>query len=80
MSSIRATYENGVFRPLEPVTLSEGAEVRVVFPDEVSEESIEQRLRLRYPNALGVLADDDANEMIQAIEEEFEKVDQNDWR
>ncbi len=32
---IRAVYENGVFRPTEPVKLPEGAVVQVQAPDEV---------------------------------------------
>lgn len=30
---IEAVYENGVFRPLEPVTLPEGEHVQVTMPD-----------------------------------------------
>jgi predicted DNA-binding antitoxin AbrB/MazE fold protein len=29
MKAIRAVYENGVFRPTEPVDLPEGSEVRI---------------------------------------------------
>lgn len=40
--TIEAVYENGVFRPLESVTLPEGEHVQVTVP-EISEE-IQQRL------------------------------------
>jgi predicted DNA-binding antitoxin AbrB/MazE fold protein len=30
--TVRAIYENGVFRPVKPVALAENAEVDVVFP------------------------------------------------
>jgi predicted DNA-binding antitoxin AbrB/MazE fold protein len=32
---IRAIYENGVFRPMDPVQLPEGAMVQIQAPDEV---------------------------------------------
>lgn len=32
MTAVRAIYENGVFRPLEPVDLPEGREVLVTSP------------------------------------------------
>jgi predicted DNA-binding antitoxin AbrB/MazE fold protein len=33
--TIRAVYENGVFRPMEPVELPEGTVVQLQAPDEV---------------------------------------------
>jgi predicted DNA-binding antitoxin AbrB/MazE fold protein len=39
---IEAVYENGVFRPLEPVTLPEGKRVHVTVPEETAE--IQRRL------------------------------------
>jgi predicted DNA-binding antitoxin AbrB/MazE fold protein len=33
---IRAIYENGVFRPLNPVNLPEKAEVEIVLPKEAN--------------------------------------------
>jgi predicted DNA-binding antitoxin AbrB/MazE fold protein len=35
--TIRAIYENGVFRPVNPVSLPERAEVDVVLPEEPAE-------------------------------------------
>jgi predicted DNA-binding antitoxin AbrB/MazE fold protein len=40
--TIEAIYENGVFRPLEPVTLPEGEHVRVTVPEGTAE--IQRRL------------------------------------
>ncbi len=34
MSTVKAVYENGVFRPKEPVRLAEKAEVDVILPAE----------------------------------------------
>jgi predicted DNA-binding antitoxin AbrB/MazE fold protein len=33
MSTVKAVYENGVFKPTEPVSLEEHAEVEVVIPN-----------------------------------------------
>ena len=33
MSTVKAVYENGVFKPIEPVSLEEHAEVEVVIPN-----------------------------------------------
>jgi predicted DNA-binding antitoxin AbrB/MazE fold protein len=37
--TIRAIYENGVFKPTEPVSLPEMAEVQVVLPVQTSDDS-----------------------------------------
>lgn len=34
MTTIKATYEGGVFKPREPVSLDEHAEVEVIVPDQ----------------------------------------------
>jgi predicted DNA-binding antitoxin AbrB/MazE fold protein len=41
--TIEAIYENGVFRPLEPVSLPEGRHVSISLPD--MPEQIKQRIR-----------------------------------
>lgn len=33
MTVIHAIFENGVFRPMEPVELPEKAQVRIILPD-----------------------------------------------
>lgn len=42
--TIEAVYENGVFRPLEPVTLPEGEHVQVTVPEVTAE--IQRRLAM----------------------------------
>jgi predicted DNA-binding antitoxin AbrB/MazE fold protein len=42
--TIEAVYENGVFRPLEPVSLPEGEHVQVAVP-ELSEELFMSQMR-----------------------------------
>ncbi len=65
---IEAFYENGVLRPLEPL---EGVA-------EHSRLTITLEIRA-HPHPLadlvGTLPDEDAKEMMQAIEEEFERID-----
>jgi predicted DNA-binding antitoxin AbrB/MazE fold protein len=40
--NVRAIYENGVFRPTEPVNLPEKAEVQVVLPETADEQSLDR--------------------------------------
>ena len=45
MSEITAIYENGILRPLTPLTFSEGQQVRIqVLPETPSDRQIEQAL------------------------------------
>jgi predicted DNA-binding antitoxin AbrB/MazE fold protein len=70
--TIEAVYENGVFRPTQPVTgLAEHARVRVtVLPPANS---------VPWADCVGIMPDEDAREISRIIEEEFERVDPNDW-
>ena len=71
---IEAFYENGVLRPLEPI---EGVA-------EHSRLTLTLELGAARPHPLadlvGTLPDEDAKEMLQAIEDEFERVDPNEWK
>jgi len=42
--TIEAVYENGVFKPLQPVNLEEGQRVQVYLPYEVSNRTTEEAL------------------------------------
>lgn len=72
--TIEAFYENGILRPLEPL---EGVA-------EHSRLTITLELGEARPHPLagliGTLPNEDAREMIQAIEEEFEQIDADEWR
>lgn len=82
MRTIHAVYENGVFRPKEPVSLASGSEVELV----VSESAVGKPddpvaiLRARYPDSFGIMPAEDADEMQQIIDEEFGQVNPDDWR
>ena len=71
--TVDAVYENGVLRPLTPLTgVPEHGAVRItVTVDEPA-----------HPLAacVGILPDADADEMRSAIEREFEGVDPNEWK
>ena len=77
MKTIPATFENGVFKPQTPVSLHPGAQVEVLLPEDARATSDE--LRARFPNACGVLPAVDADEIMHIIDDEFGKVDPNEW-
>lgn len=68
MKTIQATYQDGVFKPSEPVPLPAGTNVRVLLPE--SREEKLARLREMYPNSFGVMNQEDADAMEQAIEKQ----------
>ncbi|MGA2232084.1 MAG: antitoxin family protein [Tepidisphaeraceae bacterium] len=41
--TVKAIYENGLFRPIKPVKLPENAEVEIVLPEELATEDIVRR-------------------------------------
>ena len=70
---IEAIYEDGVFRPLRPIKgLKKNQKVSI---------TLERPLKKRHPLAglCGILPDEDAEEMLKIVKEEFEKVDINEW-
>ena len=77
MKTITAIYEDGVFKPTSPVSLKSGTEVDIVVPE--GEEDAVAILKARFPGSFGGLPDKDAAEMMEAIEEEFERVDRDGW-
>lgn len=71
--TVEAIYEKGVLRPIGPIRgLREYQRVAI---------TIEKSLKRKYPfkGLCGILPDEDATEMLKIIEEEFEKVDINEW-
>ena len=51
--TVRAIYENGVFRPIKPVNLPEKTEVEVTMPDDkdrANQDAIFAILRKSYPS------------------------------
>ena len=66
MKTIQAIYENGVFRPESPVDLRDGERVQIEIANR-----IEAKPWMKH---FGCLAKQDAEEMMAAIEDAFEKV------
>jgi len=61
--AIRVRYERGVLKPLEPVKLREGEEVRV---------RIEKSLRERLKDLIGVLGESSEEELERYLEEAWQ--------
>jgi predicted DNA-binding antitoxin AbrB/MazE fold protein len=71
--TVEAVYENGVLRPLEPLEdLKEHERVRITIETDEGGHPL--------ADCIGILPDEDAEEMRQIIEQEFEKVDLSEWR
>ena len=61
---IRVRYEKGVLKPLEPIELREGEEVRV---------RIEKDLRERLKDLIGVLGESSEEELERYLEEAWQQ-------
>ena len=71
--TIEAVYANGVLRPLSPVDfLDENRQVTVTVTVPEGKRPLE--------GWVGGLSDADADEMRRVIQDEFERVDANDWK
>ncbi|MCD6488286.1 MAG: antitoxin family protein [Desulfurococcales archaeon] len=60
---IRVRYERGVLKPLEPVELKEGEEVRI---------RIEKRLKEKLKDLIGVLGESSEEELEKYLEEAWQ--------
>jgi predicted DNA-binding antitoxin AbrB/MazE fold protein len=70
--TIEAVYENGVFRPVEPIKLEEGQRVQVYVPwvpDELTREQAEQSLR-ELQEAFSDLTDEEWEDLSKAWKRE----------
>lgn len=76
MKTIPAVYENGIFRPQEPVELPAGAHVQVMLPDSDPLADI----RARFNRVIGAIPLQDIDRMEADIEEAFGKVDADAWK
>lgn len=72
--TVNAIYEHGVFRPLEPIEgIMENTEVEVTVS--VKREGSHPILRFA-----GILSEEDANMMMKMVEDEFERVNPDEWK
>ncbi|ALU11484.1 hypothetical protein EYM_01505 [Ignicoccus islandicus DSM 13165] len=60
---IRVRYEKGVLKPLEPVKLREGEEVRI---------RIEENIRERLKGIIGILGESSEEELERYLEEAWQ--------
>ena len=71
--SFKAVYQNGVLRPLQPLShVPENRQLDVTVTVQEDSRSLK--------DCFGIMPDGDANEISQIIENEFEKVDPDDWK
>ena len=71
--TIEAIYENGVLRPLTPIKgLKRHQRVAITVKKP-------SKIKHQLEGLCGILPDKDAAEMLKIIEDEFEKVDINEW-
>jgi predicted DNA-binding antitoxin AbrB/MazE fold protein len=71
--TLKAVFENGVFRPLRrPKGLTDRREVTLTVTVEEDPSSL--------ADFAGRVSSDDAQEMRDVIEREFERVDPREWR
>lgn len=74
VKTIHAIYEHGILRPLEPIEdMMENSKVEITVSSE--REVLHPLLRFA-----GILNEDEANEMMKVVEEEFERVNPNEWK
>lgn len=72
--TIHAVYEHGVFKPLEPVEgIEENTELDVTV-------SIGEEVSNTVLKFAGVLSDDEAAGMMKTVDEEFERINLNEWK
>ena len=72
--TIHAIYKQGMLRPLEPIEgIKENTEVEITIS--VGDVGLSHILKFA-----GILSDEEANRMILTVEEEFERIDVNEWK
>ena len=72
--TIHAIYEHGILRPLEPIEgIRENTEVEVSIS--VKQKGLSPILRFA-----GILSEEEANKMLTIVEEEFERVNLDEWK
>jgi predicted DNA-binding antitoxin AbrB/MazE fold protein len=69
--TLEAVYESGVLRPLRPLNLPEHTRVRLI---------VEPAPEHPLADCIGIMPNEDAEEMRRIIEQEFEQVNPDEWR
>lgn len=66
--TIRAIYQDGIFKPLEPISLNENTSVHLVVSTENP-----------FLKFAGILDTVEADNMMKLVEEEFERIEKSEW-
>ncbi|MBI3815853.1 MAG: antitoxin family protein [Nitrospinae bacterium] len=72
--TIHAIYEHGVLRPLNHI---EGLEENTELELTISTEKRESHPILRFA---GIISNEEADEMMKVIEDEFERINLDEWK
>lgn len=71
--TIKAIYEHGVLRPLDPLEgVEENTPVNVTI-------QMEEEKKQAFARFAGILSPEEADRMMAVIDEDFEKVNPDDW-
>ena len=74
VKTLHAVYEHGVLRPLEPIDdIEENAEVELTL-------SIEKKVIHPILRFAGILKEEEANQMMKTVDDEFERVNPDEWK
>ncbi len=69
-----AVYEHGVIKPLEPIKgIEENTELEVVV-------STEKKLQSPLIRFAGILSNEEADNMMKVVDNEFERINPDDWK
>ena len=75
---LHAVYEHGILRPLEPIDgIEENAEVELTLSIDLSIEKKGIHPILRFA---GILKEEEADQMMKAVDDEFERVNPDEWK
>jgi predicted DNA-binding antitoxin AbrB/MazE fold protein len=71
---VEAIYEEGVLRPVQPLEgIAEHCRVRVTV-------EIDEAAAHPLADCVGILPDEDADEMLRIVQDAFERVDPDEWQ
>ncbi len=76
----QAVFENGVFRPLGKVDLAEHSRVELSFEPTEENGGAAKKLPRGIAEVFGTMTEEEGREIMDAIEEAFEKVDLDEWK
>lgn len=78
MIMIPAIYQDGVFKPDTPVDLPSGSKVDLMVSG--PQDDPVAILKARFPDSFGGFPREQGEEIIKAIDGEFERIDPDAWK